>query len=298
MKERVSHKLMENIQTSGGQIPKLSEWVEQVVPAETVMPPPPMPPSVLSALFKNSEDRSLDETVSVVENDEMTTARILLWANSASSGAVERITDLKTAIMRVGVGSMVQITLLSKFKSFLSIPLGGYGVKGEEFWMHGFATAIAAESMEVDLTIPVPHECFVAGLLHDIGKVFIDRYVEQFSLNRMEGGEVDHYQLEIDTFGLDHASIGGSVVRHWGFDPVVVDCVAHHHDFGNERPPEVKVLQLANQIAKSIGRKGGAGLPDQEVSQLLRELGLNKNDFEKIRNRSRSKLSKFAGTLK
>lgn len=79
---------------------------------------------------------------------------------------------------------------------------------------------------------------------------------------------------------------------------MVVDCVAHHHDFGNERPPEVKVLQLANQIAKSIGRKGGAGLPDQEVSQLLRELGLNKNDFEKIRNRSRSKLSKFAGTLK
>gem|GEM_PF-1691865 len=98
MKGRASHKLIENIQTSGEQIPKLSEWVKQVVPAETVMPQPPMPPSVLSALLKNSEDRSLDETVALVENDEATTARILLWANSASSGAVERITDLKTAI--------------------------------------------------------------------------------------------------------------------------------------------------------------------------------------------------------
>lgn len=289
---------MENIQTSGEQIPKLSEWVKQVVPAETVMPQPPMRPSVLSALLKNSEDRSLDETVALVENDEATTARILLWANSASSGAVERITDLKTAIMRVGVGSMVQITLLSKFKSFLSIPLGSYNVKVGGFWMHGFATAIAAECMEVDLTFPVPPECFVAGLVHDVGKVFIDRYVEQFSLPCMGGEEVDHYQLETDSLGLDHASIGASVARHWGFDPMVVDCVAHHHDTLNERSPEVKVLQLANQIAKTIGRKGGAGLPDQEASQLLRDLGLDKNDFEKIRSRSRSKLTKLAGTLK
>ena len=289
---------MESIQTSNGQVPKLSDWVEQVVPADIVMPQPPMPTSVLSALLKDSENRSLDDTVALVENDETTTERILLWANSASSGALERITDLKTAIMRVGVGSMVQITLLSKFKSFLSMPLGSYGVKGEDFWMHGFATAIAAESMEVDLTFPVPPECFVAGLVHDVGKVFIDRYVEQFALVRLESGEVGHYQLETENHGLDHASIGASVARHWGFDPMVVDCVAHHHDTVNERAPEVKVLQLANQVAKSIGRKGGAGLPDQEASQLLRELNLDKNDFEKIRNRSRNKLTKLAGTLK
>jgi len=177
-------------------------------------------PSVMTSLLKDSEDRSLDETVELVEHDETTSARILLWANSASSGAVERITDLKTAIMRVGVGSMVQITLLSKFKSFLTVPLKTYGIRAEDFWMHAFATAVAAESIEVDLSFRVSPECFVAGLVHDVGKIFIDRYQEVFSSTPMDrigngNGELACQQQEVDMFGLGHASISASVVKHW-----------------------------------------------------------------------------------
>jgi putative nucleotidyltransferase with HDIG domain len=294
---------MDSIQTPNGDAPKLSEWVKQVVPTETVLRHPPLLPSAMTSLLKDSENRSLDETVELVEHDETTSARILLWANSASSGAVERITDLKTAIMRVGVGSMVQITLLSKFKSFLTVPLKTYGIRGEDFWMHAFATAVAAESIEADLSFRVSPECFVAGLVHDVGKIFIDRYQEVFAsapMDRIENGdgELARHQREVDMYGLGHATIGASVARHWGFGPTVVDCVAHHHDTSDGNSPEVKVLQLANQIAKSIGRKGGGDLVDDELNQLLRSLQLDMHDYEKIRNRSRNKLTKLAGTLK
>jgi len=151
---------MENINTSSGQIPKLSDWAEQMISTREVLGDPPISPSHLGALLKDSEERSLDETMELVAADDHTTKRILHWANSAASGAAERITDLKTAILRVGVGSMVQITLLSKFKEFLSIPLPQYGMQDSEFWMHSFATAIAAESMESALKFPITSDCF------------------------------------------------------------------------------------------------------------------------------------------
>jgi len=139
--------------------------------------------------------------------------------------------------------------------------------------------------------------------VHDIGKVYVDRYIEQFSVEdpfacEGDSGEIPHCQIEKNAFGVDHADIGAAVVQRWGFAPLVVDLTAYHHDAKNYESPEMKALQLANQIAKTIGRTGGAKLSDQEASQLLRDLGLDKDDFEKIRNRSRSKLTKLAGTLK
>lgn len=294
---------MENKDISSAGIPSLTEWVEKMIPAQEVLGAPPISPSHLSALLKDSEERSLDETMELVASDDYTSDRILHWANSASSGAAERITDLKTAILRVGVGSMVQITLLSKFKAFLSIPLKSYGMEESDFWMHAFATAIAAESMENELSFPVPTDCFVAGLVHDIGKVFVDKYVETFSLSHTFGkmddtDELSHDQKEMEALGLEHASIGSALVQYWGFTPLVVDLVALHHDSKNYQSAEMKVLQMANQIAKTIGRFGGPKLADTKVSQLLADLDLTEEDYEKIRIRCRSKLTRLASTLK
>ena len=68
----------------------------------------------------DTEDQNLDETVEMIKQDDVATKRILGRANSAISGAMEPITDLKTAIMRVGVGPMAQITVISKFQEFLT----------------------------------------------------------------------------------------------------------------------------------------------------------------------------------
>ena len=204
-----SSECMENKLTSDEVSPTLTAWAKGMLEENALFNTPPISASSLSSLMNDSEEQDLDETVEMISQDRLATKRILGWANSAISGAVEPITDLKTAIMRVGVGPMAQITVISRFQSFLTRDLDFYRISGHDFWKHSIATAIATESIGRMITFPLPSECFTAGLLHDLGKFMIDAYATNFSIPAIEDNEdaspKSHYEIEMERFQTHHA---------------------------------------------------------------------------------------------
>jgi len=292
---------MDSSHPSENRVPALTAWTMEMLRTEDFFPDPPMSSSNLSSLLKDSEDRSVDETVDLIKHDEATVKRVLSWANSAASGAAEPIRDIHTAVMRVGVGSLVQITLVSKFKHYLSIPLASYGVSAEAFWMHAIATAVATESTGNALTFEVPSVCFAAGLLHDIGKMIVDRYIETFQLAPLvedpENLEHSHADLEMQRFQAQHAQLGGLMAEHWNLAPELTEVITSHHQDSPTENPSVQIVMLANHIAKSIGRGGGSPSAEADRQSLLTRLGVTPEEFEQMRNRTRSKLTNLVNNV-
>lgn len=260
----------------------------------------PISESSLASILNDSEEQNLDETVEMIRQDELAAKRILGWANSASSGAMEPITDLKTAIMRVGVGPMGQITVISKFQQFLTRDLPFYKISGNEFWKHSIATAIATESIGKYISQSTPNECFTAGLLHDIGKFAIDIYAQKFSVQQLGEGEPSelksHNELELDQFECDHAEIAAMIVEQWNMPSPLVDAIKFHHSSGEKCPLSAKIVNLANHVAKSIDKKSGSESLDKERLEIQTYLEIKEDEFESIRIRTRNKTSDLLNT--
>src|SRR5208282_2943883 len=99
-------------------------------------------------------------------------------------------------------------------------------------WRHAVMTAFAcqfiAESIGAD-----PATMFTAGLLHDVGRVplllaYKDDYWafrEEEALSRTGAGP----EAEINRFGVDHANLGGRLLRRWKFSRPIISSVAAHH---------------------------------------------------------------------
>jgi HD-like signal output (HDOD) protein len=83
-----------------------------------------------------------------------------------------------------------------------------------------------------DATVKTRNECFVGGMLHDIGKLLLaaNRPTDYQKVTRLiEEGGVSHCVAEKEVFGVDHASVGGYLLGLWGLPVPVVEAIALHH---------------------------------------------------------------------
>ena len=123
----------------------------------------------------------------------------------------------------------------------------------ERFWEHAFLAAMAANRMARDQGLGLGAS-FMAGLLHDLGKLvllqtFGDDYLAGRWLNRCTGeGDLAAERL---AFGFDHAAVGGRLLGQWQFPRNLVAAASGHHlpDRTDPDPMLVQVVQLADLMA-------------------------------------------------
>jgi putative nucleotidyltransferase with HDIG domain len=131
-----------------------------------------------------------------------------------------------------------------------------------QLWNHSLRTAIAAERLARFEKLPPQwcEETFVAGLLHDIGKLILaanadEEYELLYRRSRMENIAVD--QLEKDFFGATHAQIGAYLLGLWGIPESIVSTVELHHcpneDSANRFSP-VTALHVAQCLDPTENR--------------------------------------------
>jgi putative nucleotidyltransferase with HDIG domain len=230
----------------------LAEQLEQI---------PFFPPAIqviprLLPLFHN--DRSpTDELADVVRVDSGLTADILRVCNSAAFGFQIRAQTIHDAARRLGMREMYKIT-----SKVIAEPVFGAGVhqvpvEGVDLWHHSLAAASAAaviaEAKGTDTEIG-----FTVGLLHDIGKVRLvqtvgNDYREMINLAR--GGAEPLHMLEARKWGVDHAVIGGQLLKRWNFPENMRDAVLLHHSVMGSTPnlAFAAYVNLADYLASAIG---------------------------------------------
>lgn len=225
----------------------------------------------------SSDDWSTARVATMMESDPSLAGMVLRIANSTFYAANGRTSqDVREAVVKVG-GDRVRELVMGLATLQL---LKGRGRLARKCRDHCAGTAAIARVLAGVVGIP-PGSLFVAGLLHDAGRLLL-----------MESGEVDYSVIdklakdeqplaERQAVGFDHAVLGGHVLKAWGMMEPVPKLVAWHHhparawSAGGEVATQLAVLRLADRIcdamedpSKDDGWRILAQGPEQEWSGL------------------------------
>ena len=230
-------------------------------------------------LTKNPET-DLKELLSVIEQDPSFAAGILRQANSAYYGYARRISSLSEAIVILGYQTIQGLALAAAIAPMLKTSLPGYHVDQEGLWKHALLTAMIARRLTKRLHLPNPEVAFIAGLLHDIGKIVLTVYVQEIGdhiLMKVEKENLSYVEMEEKIIGYDHATVGGFILKHWNLPDNLVEAVTFHHkpEKAETQPVLTALVHIANAIANTFGMGGGIDSflnPIREESLTLLEL--------------------------
>lgn len=194
----------------------------------------PTLPAVVAKVIEVVEDErsSATDLARVIMTDESLTARVLKLANSAFYGHHRGVSSVTQAMVVLGFDVIKSLVLgISIFNT-----LGGKGrrisAERKKMWYHSVTTA-AASSTIISATKPERRETvFVAGLLHDIGKVaLLSIYPQEYQAICHSVGHkhCPIQEVEVSVFGFDHAEVGGWLGEQWNLPPEIVNAIIYHH---------------------------------------------------------------------
>jgi len=219
----------------------------------------PVFPRVITRILETLDDpaANLNRLVADIELDPVMTGRVISLANRAdrSPGAKRTANDVFTAISLVGFSRVREAAILSSLAGFLAdmddCQSSAY------FWQHSVAVGVC--SLEIASRAPIPvsvDSALVAGLLHDIGQLWLRRFEAQafeqcWQASLTRGDDVT--LAERDCFGVDHGTIGAWLCAGWGLSEDICKAVADHHAPDAVSPaPLLAVVHLAEVLSNAL----------------------------------------------
>jgi putative nucleotidyltransferase with HDIG domain len=240
--------------------------IEQMVRDVATIHSLPMFYSQLSEAIDHPRS-SIADIAKIISEDLGLTARILKLANSPLFGYFSKIETITQAVTIIGVLQVRELALaLSVMDVFAGIPESM--VNMDQFWRHSLATGLAARLVATSQREASLERFFVAGILHDVGRLVMYIRVPELCLELLErcrnSGELLH-RAEMDLFGYDHAEVGGALLRRWKIPARVAEPVERHHSSHRaaQYPREASMLHFADIVAHAlqIGNSGESLVP-------------------------------------
>ena len=230
----------------------------------------PSLPSTVVALGEavNDERCSVDRVLGILSKDPSISAALLRLANSAFYAGDEQVRDLRTAVVRMGFEAVLNLgrsaAVIRAFKDAKNLdPM--------RLWQHSVAVGLVAKGIcRMTGNQARSETAFLAGLLHDVGKIALDRcFPEEYApvvAAIAEGGV--GLDLELELVGITHAEVGGILAAQWNFPDDLVQVIRHHH------APEAgdylsSLIFLCDLLVRTRIPNGPA---DENISFVLSEL--------------------------
>ncbi len=220
--------------------------------------------------------------------DQSLAARVLKLANSAFYGASRRIATVSEAVVILGMRTTRNLVMASGCQELLEQEVAGYGLPRGTLLRHSLACASAAQALAKRTKYRGAEEAFVAGLLHDIGKVVMNLYLrDQFRevLIQAASGETTYSDAERAVFSFDHAEAGAYLLERWNLPAALVSAVRYHHaplDALTDSPLPC-LVHVADAICMTLGiGLGPDGLAYTLQPEALSRLNLTAEDFEAV----------------
>jgi putative nucleotidyltransferase with HDIG domain len=249
---------------------------------------PPLPELVVRLLaLLNKKDTEPKELEAHLQNDQVLVAKMLAMVNSPFYGLNRSVTNIRDAIMVLGFRGLRSLILASSTSKFLAADFSCYGHDTRGLWKHALAVGTGARSIATfcEFEPDIREELFVAGLLHDVGKMLIAPYLneQKADVASFSGTLIE---LELDVVGLDHTEAGALVAASWNLSNLVQEMIKHHHDEGTqeENAQQVAVVRLADAFAHrgSIGYLQGRAPDASYLPSDLEVLNLTESDWEQF----------------
>ena len=221
-------------------------------------------PSLPAIVYKvmelvNSEKSNAADFEKIVTQDQALAARMLRMANSAFYSLSRKVSTISDAVVYLGHNTIRSLVLGASTSALFKRALPAYGYQREGLWLH--ANIVASLSREIataaHLTAEEIENCYVAGLLHDIGKLilgpFAQKEADEFSAMIASGREIT--EIERELLGFNHADIGRILLDRWKLPRNLVETVELHHqpESSTFAPRETLAVSLADTISNQFG---------------------------------------------
>lgn len=251
----------------------------------------PFEPTLLPMLFAMTRDDSSTSTstlIALIERSQKLAIRMLARANSVVYGLAFRVSTLQQAVHILGIREIRLLVIQEGMSILISEVKLPKDFDINKLWTHQLKVAAIAKSLAAVLGGPsgicgpsakeedrlnmAPDEAYIAGLLHDIGKVFFAasrpdlwETVEKIR----QDGEQRYFEVENEYWGIDHALIGAEVLHAWKLPLLLTEPVNWHHapELATIHKMAARILAAANCIEHN-GLAGANGLCEEAVSLL------------------------------
>ncbi len=254
-------------------------------------------PQILLKLIEQcqDEDAGMPELAELISQDAGMASTILAVANSPAyhrSGG--RKANLDQALMAIGT-DMIKTLVISEsvFQMFndFSRP-GTIDLRG--FWKHSLTAAVMARDIAVKMKHPHVEEAYLAGLLHDVGRLgLLAAAPQEYAVNFHAKDDAKLCWVEQRTLQITHAEAGATIIERWQMDSFLADAVQYHHEPATRvanAHPLIRIVMLAHLMS-------GADTEQETLEEAGKLCGLEASDIEEIRSKAETKVSRAAAAL-
>ncbi len=247
----------------------------------------PTLPTIYSSLLDSiSNPRStVQDVADIISKDQSSSIKLLKVVNSSIYGFKTRIDTVSQAIFLMGFNEVKNIVLsLSVFQIFNSInSQSKFNVV--DLWKHSIGVAVASRLLGVTLGIKNVENYFLAGLMHDIGKlVFFKLFPDDYSkaVDEAFNTNIRIKDSEKKFFVIDHDILGDLLAEKWKLPISIRNCIKHHSSGSIDGRIDIQVacVHLANVIT-SLLELGNSGddIVDEPNYNIWNELSFKENSL-------------------
>jgi HD-like signal output (HDOD) protein len=235
-------------------------------------------PKSSQAILALTQDVSCSpkDLVQIIEKDPIVTVKVLRVVNSAYYCLPSPISSIDHAVVFLGFNTIKNLALsISSMCMAPSNPMARFD--GQRYLMHSLTTAGFAKKLAARVGTAEPSECYIAGLLHDFGKVVVAQFMPAKFRKALEmslwSGTPLHLALR-ETVGVDDAAIGAMLAEKWRFPTNLTETIRHLHDPQQIDSDMMSCVFASNQISKHLGFDfGGSSAQESWPSTVLSRLG-------------------------
>jgi len=194
------------------------------------------------------------DLVGVVEKDPVMTMKILKVINSAYYSLPNKINSVNQSVVYLGINTIKNLALSFAAVGILpKVNTAGFDI--QRYLVHSLSTASVARQLCARFGGGDPGDCYVAGLLHDFGKVVFAQYMPEEFHQALVLGETENvplYEAERRIIGVDHGVVGAMLAKRWQFPLRLIKCIRDHHKANAEPSAMLDCVRMADQICRKV----------------------------------------------
>src|SRR5690606_17046430 len=206
----------------------------------------------------NNPSSSAADLEQVIKHDQALTARVLRLVNSAYYGFPRQITTVGQGIVILGYKTLSKLVLSISIADLFRMKGKTKVFDRAALWQHAVVTAVGAKILARRAGLPFEEDVFIAGLLHDLGVLFLDlclntEFDEIVAL--YTGDRIPLIRAEEKVLGFNHTQVGKMVAEKWNFPPFLIEVIRHHHQpvMNRNHWVAVALVFLADHLAQETG---------------------------------------------